>query len=42
MPPIKFSEFRIYLSLVEIFVVFLFNCVGILALLDSMDAKKRL
>lgn len=42
MPTFKFSEFRIYLSLMEIlFVVFLENCAEILAGLDCMDAKEE-
>lgn len=42
MPTFKFSEFRIYLSLMEIlFVVFLENGAEILAGLDCMDAKKE-
>lgn len=41
MPTFKFSEFRIYLSLMEICAVFLENCVEILAGLDSIDAKKE-
>lgn len=42
VPTFRFREFRIYLSLMEVLVVFLENCVQTLAGLDSVDAERRL
>lgn len=42
MPTFRFREFRIYLSLMEVWVGSLENCVETLAGLDSVDAERSL